>query len=137
MVIKGAIDGTVYYADPAGDTLPDASGKQVAAAKGDWLIKSASASVSVKNLDVTGKATIGKVGGTLYASGGGTVDYTPRHDQPQGHGLVRLDLGPVADGKLHRHGHERRDRRERVGHARRQEDRVPRATPPSPTRTTE
>ncbi len=73
---KAAVEGGIYYADPAGDTLPNADGTQVAAQKGDFVLKSASGQVSVKNLDVTGTLSLAKVAGKAFAAGGGTVDYT-------------------------------------------------------------
>ncbi|MBO9533741.1 MAG: hypothetical protein J7513_12290, partial [Solirubrobacteraceae bacterium] len=74
--LKGAVEGVVYYADPAGATIADASGKQVAAQKGDFVVTSATGTVTAQNLTLTGKATLGKVGSQVYASGGGTVDAT-------------------------------------------------------------
>jgi hypothetical protein len=76
LAIQGAVDGTVYYGDPAGDTLPNAAGTLVAAQKGDYVVKSASGAVTVKNLALTGAVSLGKVAGTQWASGGGSVDLT-------------------------------------------------------------
>ncbi len=76
LTINGSVDGTVYYGDPAGDTLPNAAGTQVAAQKGDYVVKSASGSVTVKNLALSGNVSLGKVAGSQWATGGGSVDVT-------------------------------------------------------------
>ncbi len=91
--LKGAVEGVVYYADPAGDTVPDASGKQVAAAKGDFVVTSATGSVTAQNLALTGKATLGKVGSQLFASGTGTVDLTANGATLKGSATASWILG--------------------------------------------
>ncbi|MFT4035705.1 MAG: hypothetical protein QM679_09045 [Patulibacter sp.] len=76
LTIAGSVDGVVYYGDPAGDTLADASGKQVAARTGDYLLKSVAGLVTVQNLSLGGEVSLGKVAGTQYATGGGSVALT-------------------------------------------------------------
>ncbi len=72
--VRGGLDATVYLGDPAGATLPDASGTQVAAQKGDYVLRGASAQIQAKNLNLSGEITLGKVAGQAYARGGGSVD---------------------------------------------------------------
>lgn len=74
--LSGAVEGVAYYGDPAGDTLANAAGAQVPAEKGDFLLTSATGSVTVKNLKLDGELSLAKVGGNQYAKGGGTVDVT-------------------------------------------------------------
>ncbi len=76
LTLSGEVDGVLYYGDPAGETLPNASGTQVAAEKGDYVLKSASGAATVKNVSLSGNVSLGKVGGTQYAKGGGSVDLT-------------------------------------------------------------
>ncbi len=66
----------MYYADPAGDTLPNADGTQVAAQKGDIFIKSDSAQAVVKGIFIDGDLQFGKLGSSLYAKGGGSISLT-------------------------------------------------------------
>lgn len=72
--VRGGLDATAYLGDPAGATLPNASGVQVPAQRGDYLLRGASAQITTKNLSLSGEITLGKVGGQSYARGGGSVD---------------------------------------------------------------
>ncbi len=48
----------------------------MAAKKGDFFIKSASAKLETKGLTVTGGLSAGSIGGVKWAKGGGDVDLT-------------------------------------------------------------
>ncbi|MEN0013463.1 MAG: hypothetical protein AAGC46_08855, partial [Solirubrobacteraceae bacterium] len=77
ITISGAATGTLWYgSDLSGETLPNHAGKAVQAQKGDLYVKSASASVTVKGLTVTGAVAIGIDGGEKYATGTGSLALT-------------------------------------------------------------
>ncbi|MDO9357121.1 MAG: hypothetical protein Q7T55_25710, partial [Solirubrobacteraceae bacterium] len=77
LTLKGAVTGAVYYgADQTGEKVKNKAGTEVAAKQGDWLIDSASATVTVKGLTLVGKATVGSVGGQTWVTAGGSVDFT-------------------------------------------------------------
>jgi hypothetical protein len=71
---RGVLDATAYLGDPAGATLPNASGAQVPAERGDYVLRGASAQITAKNLTLSGELTLGKVAGQSYARGGGGID---------------------------------------------------------------
>ena len=75
--VAGAIDGVVYYGDDlAGEQVKNRAGNDVAATKGDFVLKTASAAIETKGFKLSGAATVGRVGGDRWATGGGGVDLT-------------------------------------------------------------
>ncbi len=77
LAVKGASTArSLYGNDLAGQTITDGSGKQVQAAKGDYILKSLSGDVTVKALSLGGEVSLGSVGGVQWAKAGGSVDVT-------------------------------------------------------------
>ncbi|MBJ7470792.1 MAG: hypothetical protein JHD16_05795 [Solirubrobacteraceae bacterium] len=75
--VKGAVDGVVFYGnDLAGQKIKNRAGNEVQASKGDINVTSASADVAANGFSLKGEAGFGKVGGELWAKGGGSVDLT-------------------------------------------------------------
>ena len=73
----GAIDGVVFYGnDLAGQKIKNRAGNEVQASKGDLNVSSASADIAANGFSLKGEASFGKVGGELWAKGGGSVDLT-------------------------------------------------------------
>ncbi|MDO9355923.1 MAG: hypothetical protein Q7T55_19655, partial [Solirubrobacteraceae bacterium] len=94
--ISGSAEGVVYYGDDlAGETVKNKAGASVAAKKGDFVLSDASAKISAKGLDLTGKLTLGSVGGEKWATVGGTVDLT--YGQANIKGSATLEWTPGVD----------------------------------------
>ncbi len=75
--IKGAVDGVLYYgADQTGQKVKNRAGDEVAATRGDFVLTAASAAIKTKGFELSGNASIGRVGSDRWASGGGAVDLT-------------------------------------------------------------
>ncbi len=72
---RAQIDGVVFYGDDlTGRTIENRAGIQVQAAKGDYLVKSASGTVATQGLLLSGSLQIGDVAGDQWGKAGGTVD---------------------------------------------------------------
>ncbi len=95
LTIKGTVNGDVYYADGSSDQLTSKSGAKVAAKKGDFVLKSATAEISSKGFLLTGQATMSRVGGDRWASGGGDVDLTLNKANLKGHADMTWAAGEV------------------------------------------
>ncbi len=94
LALKGDVAGTFYYgADQTGETVKNKAGTAVQAKQGDFLIDSASATVTVKGLTLVGKATIGSVSGQKWVTGGGSVDFTYNGTNVKGSATVDWVIG--------------------------------------------
>lgn len=77
LTIKGAVSGVVFYGDDlAGETVKNPNGVAVQATKGDFALTAATASIETRGFKLSGGATLGRVGGQRWATGGGAVDLT-------------------------------------------------------------
>ncbi len=77
LTIKGGVDGVVYYGTGlSGQTIKNRAGNDVAATRGDFFVKAASASIKTKGFELSGGVSLGRVGTERWATGGGAVDLT-------------------------------------------------------------
>ncbi len=93
LTIKGAVDGVVYYGDNSSDQLTSKSGAKVAAKKGDFVLRSATAQATAKGLTVSGSAAMSRVGGDRWATGTGDVDLAIGQTALKGHADLTWSAG--------------------------------------------
>ncbi len=75
--IQGAVNGVLFYgADQTGQKVKNRAGADVDVTRGDFVLTAASAAIKTKGFELSGNASIARVGGDRWASGGGAVDLT-------------------------------------------------------------
>ncbi|MEN0015019.1 MAG: hypothetical protein AAGC46_16750, partial [Solirubrobacteraceae bacterium] len=96
LTIKGAVDGSVYYgSDLSGLTVKNHDGDSVAATKGDFVLRTASASILTNGFSISGTASVSRVGGDRFASGTGSVDATYKGTKISGSATLDWVAGKI------------------------------------------